>query len=280
MTQNTSSGLSLENLPPEMVRPLSIVAGIVGGIIGFIGGGIEGIGHHLGGAMDLVLAVAGAAIGFFAVPYAIKRFLAGIAEEKEWCDNHGWTWLGGIAPWSNVSGDVRTSVKKSRIFDQRAEWRDVMVRDTGGDHAILCRRISRYVDSNGTEHDGDIATFIIVRYKGGCPDTTIESRSFTWLPVIGGRKKVEFESADFNKHWNVQSEDAKAAYDRIDQSVIDFLQRAKLQPSIELIDEVLIIKFDSSDNGEENREAALRWAEDFSRSVPDDLLEPLELMKT
>ena len=62
MTQNTSSGLSLENLPPEMVRPLSIVAGIVGGIIGFIGGGIEGIGHHLGGAMDLVLAVAGAVL--------------------------------------------------------------------------------------------------------------------------------------------------------------------------------------------------------------------------
>ena len=33
MTENTSSGSSLENLPPEMVRPLSIVAGIVGGVI-------------------------------------------------------------------------------------------------------------------------------------------------------------------------------------------------------------------------------------------------------
>ncbi len=277
MTQPTPPKIDLSDLPPEMVRPLSVAAGIVGGIIGFFIGGFQGLAHHLGGAIDIVLAVVGAVVGFLAVPYALKLLLARITAEKAWCDKHGWTWVGGSAPWNHVPGDVETSVGKSRIFSHEAGWADVMVRETGGVPAIFCRRDSQYRDSDGVEHDGDSHTFIIVRYQGDCPDTTIESRAFAWLPKIGGRQDVEFESADFNKKWNVQSEDAKAAYDRIDQSTIEFLLNEKLQPTIELIDGVLLVKFDSREDSEEEREASLRWVEGFSRAVPDDLMQKMSL---
>ena len=95
---------------------------------------------------------------------------------------------------------------------------------------------------------------------------------------IGGRQDVEFESADFNRKWNVQSEDAKAAYDRIDQATIEFLLGEKLQPTIELIDGVLLVKFDSREDSEEDREASLRWVEGFSRAVPDDLMQKMSLL--
>lgn len=254
-------------------RAAALAGVAVGAVMGFVTGGLEGVNHHLGGRVDIVLAVVGAVLGGWLGYRGLKGYLERSNEEKAWCRDHGWIWLGGRAPWDRGVADFRTPVKKSHLFMQRASWEDVLVRDEGETPAIFCRRCRR--DQNGGTVEE--ASFMIVHYSGDCPDTTIESRSFGWLPSLGHRKKIEFESADFNKHWNVRSEDAKAAYDRIDQSTIEFLETHSTRPSIELIDGILLIKFDTTGSGQEVRESCLRWAEDFSRAVPDDLLQPLTL---
>ena len=72
------------------------------------------------------------------------------------------------------------------------------------------------------------------------------------------------------------SDDAKAAYDRIDQATMEFLERQEIRPSIELIDQLLLIVFRMKSRSWEERERCLRWAESFSRSVPDDLMAPIK----
>ena len=265
---------SQEESPFTRAAAISGVA--LGAVLGFIAGSLEGVTHNLGGRTDVVLAIVGAALGGWIGYSSYKRYLARSNEEKSWCRDHGWIWLGDRAPWGRGVADFKTGVKKSHIFMQGASWSDVLVRDEGETPAIFCRRYRRDDNSNTVEE----ASFVIVHYSGDCPDTTLESRSFSWLPSLGRRKKVEFESTDFNKHWNVRSEDAKAAYDRIDQSTIEFLETNDVKPAIELIDQILLIKFSTSGSNRSNRESCLRWAEHFSRAVPDDLLQPLSLLKT
>ena len=120
-----------------------------------------------------------------------------------------------------------------------------------------------------------------MHYPGTCPDTTIESPHVTdWLPKMDGMHKVEFESVDFNKHWRVFSKDPKSAYDHIDQKAIEYLENQKLKPAIELIDQVLIIRFEPGLESAIGREKHLRWVEDFSKAVPDDLVKPMKMLNT
>lgn len=255
-------------------RQAAIAGILVGGIIGFISGGIEGVGHHFGGFADVVLAVIGAVVGGFVGYKGLQSYIARSNALKLWCRDHGWIWLGSHSPWDRGVADFKSAVRKSKIFWKDASWREVLVRDDDENPAIFATRAVQ------RENQPDLtATFVIVHYPGTCPDTTIESPHVTdWLPKMDGMHKVEFESIDFNKHWRVFSKDPKSAYDRIDQKTIEYLENQDLKPAIELVEQVLIIRFEPGHQSDLGRESHMRWVENFSKAVPDDLVEPMTLL--
>ena len=61
---------SQEKMP--FTRQAAIAGVVVGAIIGFISGSLEGVGHHFGGFADVVLGVIGAGIGGVVGYSAIK----------------------------------------------------------------------------------------------------------------------------------------------------------------------------------------------------------------
>lgn len=225
--------------------------------------------------VPLGLAVSLTVLALFASRFYDKH----AGKEKVWCREHGWTWLGGRPPWKRGVADFKSGVERSRLGPTKhTRLYDVLIREKDGEApAIFCRDLNE----NRSEYQGisgEFSAFLIVRYAGDCPDMTIESRRFTMLPELKSRKRIQFESAEFNEHWKVTSDDAKAAYDRIDQSTIEFLERQEIRPSIELIDQLLLIVFKMKSRSWEEREKCLRWAESFSRAVPDDLMAPIKLL--
>ena len=263
---------SQEKMP--FTRQAAILGVVGGAAMGFIAGSLEGVNHHFGGFADVILGVIGAGVGGFVGYSAMKSYIARSNALKDWCREHGWTWLGSHSPWDRGVADFKSAVKKSKIFWKNASWREVLVRDEGDTPAIFAiRSIHRENEPDRT------ASFLIVHYPGTCPDTTIESPHATdWLPKMDGMHKVEFESIDFNKHWRVFSKDPKSAYDHIDQKTIEYLESHDLKPAIELIDQVLIIRFEPGHESDVGRERHMRWVEDFSEAVPDDLVKPMKML--
>jgi len=71
----------------------------------------------------------------------------------------------------------------------------------------------------------------------------------------------------------------QAAFDRFDQSTLEFLEESHFKPTIEFVGGVLVVKLDHSKMyRDEYREKVIRWMEDFSKAVPDDLVAPMKML--
>lgn len=258
----------------SFTRKMGIGGAVLGAAAGFIAGGVDGVVHGYGEYADIALACIGSLVGAFIGYGSAKAANQRGNELKTWCAAHGWIWIGSRPPWGRGVADFKSTMKHSKIFWHQGSWRDVLVRDEGKTPAIFAERVIR------REHQPDrVASFLVIHYSGNCPDTTLESHHGSdWLPKMDGRHKVEFESIDFNQQWRVHSKDPKAAYDHIDQSTIEFLEQQDLKPAIELVDHLLIIRFEWNVHHDGAREKCLHWAESFSNAVPDDLLEPIRLL--
>ena len=222
-----------------------------------------------------MLAAIGAVMGGFTGLRIARARVASANSLKAWCRDHGWIWLGSKAPFGRGIARFKPTVKRSKVFWHLASWEDVLVRD--GDDIAGIFGVRRIHQDNASDR---YAAFIIIHYPGTCPDTTIEPPNImSRIPKLDGRKRVEFESASFNHHWNVNSKDPKQAYDRLDQATIEFLEKHEIKPAIEFIDELMIIRFDvNRAPRDDHRERLLHWVEEFSNVVPDDLMSPVSLL--
>lgn len=201
---------------------------------------------------------------------------------KVWCRKNGWIWIGDRNPFGRGGGAAFVEpLKKSRIFWNRYEgWNHAVVFDGDGISAAA-GNIWHDTDPGGSNGHIKNAGFMVVRYEGECPDTTLEPHHLTdLLPKIDGRHKVDFESASFNKSWSVHSTDPKAAFDRFDQSTLEFLEGSRFKPTIEFIGGVLVVKLDHSKMYQDSyREKIIRWVEALSNAVPDDLMAPMKMLQ-
>ena len=200
---------------------------------------------------------------------------------KKWCRKNGWIWIGDRNPFGRTGGsDFVQPLKKSRLFWRHYDgWEHAVVFDGDGISAAV-GNIWHDTDPGGSNGHIKNAGFMVIRYQGECPDTTLEPHHLTdMLPKMDGRSRVEFESPAFNKSWRVFSTDAKAAFDRFDQSTLEFLEESHFKPTIEFVGGVLVVKLDHSKMyREEYREKVIRWMEDFSKAVPDDLVAPMKML--
>ena len=202
---------------------------------------------------------------------------------KVWCRKNGWIWIGDRNPFGRGEGaGFVEPLKKSRIFWKHYEgWNHAVVFDGDGISAAA-GNIWHDTDRGGDNGHIKNAGFMVVKYAGDCPDTTLEPHHLTdLLPKIDGRHKVEFESASFNKSWRVYSTDPKAAFDRLDQSTLEFLEGSKFKPTLEFIGGVLVVKLDHSKMYQDSyREKIIRWVEDLSKAVPDDLMATMKMLNS
>ncbi len=240
-------------------------------LLGFIGGTIVTGGNPLLGLL----------IGIV-LPIVVYRRMRADNRLKKWCQANGWVWIGGGSPFLRKGGgELEASLKDSRLFWKRYEgWEHVIVFDSDEVTAALGEI---YHDTNPGQDDNTTKTagFMLLRYEGNCPGTTLEPHHLTdFLPKLDGRGRVEFESDAFNQRWRVHSEDPKAAFDRFDQSTLEFLEQCDLKPTIEFAGNLLILKADDRKLYDDDyREKLIAWVEGFSRAVPDDLLKPLALIR-
>ena len=233
------------------------------------------------GSFNFALAaIFGLAAGIF---FTIGDYLRNKKDNalKKWCRKNGWIWIGDRSPFGRVGGsDFIKSLEKSRIFWRHYDgWEHAVVFDGDGISAAV-GNIWHDTDPGGDNGRIKNAGFMVIRYQGECPDTTLEPHHLTdMLPKMDGRSRVEFESESFNKSWRVFSTDAKAAFDRFDQSTLEFLEKSNFKPTIEFVGGVLVVKLDHSKMyQDEYREKVIRWMEDFSKAVPDDLVAPMKML--
>lgn len=225
-------------------------------------------------------AIFGLAAGLF---FTIGGYLRNKQDNalKKWCRDHGWIWIGDRSPFGRKGGsEFIESLKDARLFWRHYDgWEHVVVFDGDGISAAIG---NIWYDTDPGSKNSTIknAGFMVVRYEGDCPDTTLEPHHLTdMLPKMDGRSRVDFESAAFNKSWRVFSTDAKAAFDRFDQSTLEFLEATPFKPTIEFVGGVLVLELDHSKMYQESyREKVIRWVEDFSKAVPDDLMAPMKML--
>jgi hypothetical protein len=247
---------------------VSLVTGLVGGIFGYCQVGNSGQTSPF--VASGIGFVAGVGLGFFVVWSRNKSS----NQLKAWCRANGWIWIGSRSPFKRAATDFHRTLQKSHIFWRMGSFEDSTVRDGSDVAAAVC---SKWRDRNNDNRE--YVGFLVLRYQGECPDITIEPHHLgDFISEIGSRSKVEFESAAFNKKWRVLSVDPKAAYDRIDQSTIEFLNESHLSPAIEFVDELLILRVHHRIKTPEAHERLIRWVERFSAAVPDDLMAPVELL--
>ena len=96
------------------------------------------------------------------------------------------------------------------------------------------------------------------------------------LALPGDLKEVTFESDAFNSKWAVKAMDPKAAYDRLDQSTLEYLQNIDLALAVEFTGNLLIIKH-QAEIRIEVRKVLLKFVQGLTEAVPDDLMPKLTM---
>ena len=88
---------------------------------------------------------------------------------------------------------------------------------------------------------------------------------------------VKLESAGFNDHWTVVSDDPRGAFALMDQSTMDFPPACSERISLEFDGGALSCHLVGAD-GPEDRETLVGFVESPSKAAPDDLLKPIEII--
>ena len=212
----------------------------------------------------------------FIITYPCSYISAWLANRKSfimrsWCRKHGWTFSRNSAGMGSI-GHV-SELQKSKLFDFHGDSSFTMSRKSGDHHVVLTRHSREHRGKQNTK----ASTFLFMNYEGHCPDMVVHGHHKTDLIKLPGQMPtVKFESDEFNSKWTVKSEDAKAAYDRLDQSTMEYLLSVDIPLIIEFIGGLLIIQ--SQVDTIQNRVRLIKFAQGLTMAVPDDLMPSIEML--
>ena len=154
-------------------------------------------------------------------------------------------------------------------------------------HGHQCPHLDLKHDSKySNKAKSGISIYLLVETENECPEMTIHARTLTdQIKLPGKLQTVRFESTDFNQKWTVKARDPKAAYDRLNQETLGFMMLKDEELLMEFTSGLMIIQrrlLDSHStffaaNPRSFDERLFRFAEAFTRLVPDDLLKPVSL---
>ncbi len=189
---------------------------------------------------------------------------------RSWCRKHGWTFY-RMRRVADAYLQHAADLQNSKLYSDNGRTEFSMCRKFGDRGVILTRHYKRRDRRSGS------STFLAMDYDGHCPDMIIHGHHKTdKIKLPGQMPTVKFEVEEFNRRWTVTAEDAKAAYDRMDQSTMEYLLSVDIPLTIEITGGLLIIQ--SQNDTLENRLMLMSFAEGLSKAVPDDLMQPIEML--
>ena len=234
-------------------------------VAGFVLGGI---------AFFPIGLLVGPPLGYFALKFFIERE----KEMKNWAQRNGWI-KSNLSQADSIMESFQVGLGSSHLWSGFSSYSgDLYHRGNGDSRVVLCSIRKRNTDEEKADED-----YLVAHHPNECPDITIMSSKsaslFSKIPWPSNRHKVEFESTEFNKSWIVMSTDPKSAYDYLDQSTIDYLNQITMDCAIEFTGDIVVIRYDS--NSIDNTiglEKCIRWFEELTKAVPDDLLPAMSLL--
>ena len=276
----------------------SVLGALVGAILGYA----AGLGISQGNASDgppdpgttggwiltIFTTTLGLALGAVLAWFAAKTNARTRNEERDWCRRHGWIRLGNRSPFTHDGFDFESPLKHSNLLWKRGGWSGSMVRDDP-DHPAMygARSIQEILMATGdADDDRKRSLFVVVRTGRSHPSLLILPEKVIDLKnLVSNRSRVEFESADFNRHWKVYADDAREASAILDEETIEFLGNTnpRKMPAIEIAGDLLILRYDHTrfDPTEpRTRFTVLRWMESLLRTMPDDLVPSCDLLRS
>ena len=190
---------------------------------------------------------------------------------RSWCRKHDWKFSRNSAGTGLVGNTA--ALQKSKLYDLHGDSSYTMSKEFGANKVVLTRHKREHRGKQNTR----TSTFLFMNYEGQCPDMVIHGHHKTDLIKLPGQMPtVKFESDEFNSKWTVKSEDAKAAYDRLDQSTMEYLVSVDIPLIIEFIGGLLIIQ--SQVDTIQNRVRLIKFAQGLTMAVPDDLMPSIEML--
>ncbi|MDG2385069.1 MAG: DUF3137 domain-containing protein [Pirellulaceae bacterium] len=238
---------------------------IIACVVGFILGGI---------AWFPIGFLIGPPLCYFALKFSIQRS----KEMKNWAQRNGWV-KSNLSQADSIMESFQAGLGSSHLWSRDPAYSgDLYHRGDGDSRVVLCSIVKQNTDEG--EGDDD---YLVAHHPNKCPDITIMSSKSASLvskiPWPSNRHKVEFESTEFNKSWIVMSTDPKSAYDYLDQSTIDYLNQITMDCAIEFTGDIVVIRYDSNSiDNTVGLEKCIRWFEELTKAVPDDLLPAMSLL--
>lgn len=222
-------------------------------------------------------------IGFIVVLTIVSYFalLAGAKRKlviEKWCDDHGWSFKGNYVSLKEIG--FREGHQTPGALMHRSDQTSNHMWKKIDDRIVLMGGVE--VWDGQEDRNGRItytAAFLMMEIDTPAPQIIVHNHSLTYKTVHHETKleRVEFELNDFNKRWTVLSDNPRGAFDIMDQSTIEFLMQCDDNLFIEFHEGLLAICKLGGTLIDDRVEAA-RFAEAFSRAVPDDLVKPISIL--
>ena len=228
-------------------------------------------------------------------------YLVGLGMTKQrlawvrWAAEKGWSYEAKPPhPGADVLDHV-DQLRSSTVYWRHANRRNLIGRRTevGGACIMTSSSIAKQQlhDDNQSQKQANhtrsgLCVDLVMDTGTSCPDMTIHPHAVTdRLPIPHGLATVAFELDAFNQAWTVRADDAKAAYDRIDQRTIDFLLQHGGRYVLEFVGGLLVVQYWISEAERMNFQRQPRghydrvmgFTKSFTQAVPDDLVPPLDL---
>lgn len=224
---------------------------------------------------------------YFVLIAAANRRLA----IEKWCQEHNWNFKQGILRSVEEIGFRKGHASLGAIVKNLGMTTDYMWKKVDDRTVLLA---SSQIDSRhpgGSQVAGSLNSnssqncillvYLLMEIDTPAPEVIVHRRrenAFVNMMFSRGEvKTVKFELDEFNKEWTVRSDDAKGAYDLLDQSTMEFIMGLKGNLIIEFHEGVMAI-ICVHGQGMAARKNLMEIGEGFSRAVPDDLVKPVDLI--
>lgn len=193
---------------------------------------------------------------------------------SSWCRSNGWEYRDRGDPFRGGIVKHPEDLKDSKLYWSEKQSQNSMAKKFNDRGVIVLERY--YWPGVGNARYKKVATFLVMDYGGTAPEMILHPRHMTdKLALPGDLKEVTFESNAFNSKWTVKTMDPKAAYDRLDQSTLEYLQNIDLPLAIEFTGNLLVIKHHAASI--EARKVLLKFVQGLTEAVPDDLMPKLTM---
>ena len=191
-----------------------------------------------------------------------------------WCTANGWEYKRSGDPFRSGVIKHTGDLKDSKLYWSNMRSMNSMSKMFGDRGVVVLERYD--TRSNRNSHSDSTATFLVMDYGGTAPEMILHPHHITdKLPLPSDLQTVSFESNAFNRKWTVKAKDPKAAYDRLDQSTLEYLQEVEHPVALEFVGNLLVIKLHAVDI--EARKVILKFVQGLTHAVPDDLMPKLDM---